>query len=462
MQFPIRFRITLLFTFLVAVILGLVAASVYFFSYTSRINTVKTRLTNRAVTAGRLFSRPDIFSGDLIQRIDSATSLAFNNNVMEAYDFDNNKIYAYSSLPGDSLTVGIEVLEEARVNEEYYYTVGERDVVAYHYNHENSRIVIFAGGEDYEGRHNLEQLTRILLLSFSGGVAVAFLGGYVFSKGLLMPIKKIADEVNEISAQNFSSRINTGLVQDEWYYLSDTINALLERLQQSFELQRRFIANASHELSTPLTSISSQIDVSLQRERAAGEYRNVMTSVQQDVLRLSKLTQTLLQIAQASGTSGGLAITLVRIDDVLFRLPAEVKQVNNAFSVSIDLEDLPAEEDKLLVLGNEELLCSAIKNIAVNACKYSGDHLARLKLKVEGDTITIYVKDTGIGIPKDEIEHIFEPFYRVNNNDVKEGVGLGLSLASRIIKLHKGVIEITSIVGKGTTFSIMIPIANKK
>src|SRR5688500_14832057 len=98
---PIRLRITLLFTLLVFVILALVGISVYYFSYSSRIERVKTRLTNRAITFGRLLSRSDVFSNELIQRLDSATSIALINTVTQAYDYKNNKIYGYSSRVGD-------------------------------------------------------------------------------------------------------------------------------------------------------------------------------------------------------------------------------------------------------------------------------------------------------------------------------------------------------------------------
>lgn len=456
---PVRIRITLLFTSLVFIIVGLVCISAYFFFNSSRINTVKTRLTNRAITVGRLLSRSDVFSNQLVQRIDSATSMAYANKVIQAYDYKNNKIYEYTSVPGDSLHIDADLLDNARVKGNVYFTTGKKEAVAYHYIDNRSRMVLIAAGEDVEGRQNLNHLLKILLFSFSGGLAIAFLGGYFFSKGLLKPIKEIADEVNDISAQNFSRRIHTGQVRDEWYYLSDTINALLNRLQESFDLQKRFIAHASHELSTPLTSILSQIEVSLQRIRAAEEYRQVMKSIHQDVLHMSKLTQTLLKFAKASGSQGGLEIELVRIDEVLFRLPFEVSKTNRAYFVSFEFDELPQEQDKLLVLGNEELLFTAIKNIVINGCKYSKNQQAVVKLNIQNETIIITVEDKGIGIPETELAHIFQPFYRVNDDRIKEGFGLGLSLASRIIKLHNGEIKASSKLGQGSLFTICLQVA---
>jgi signal transduction histidine kinase len=298
---------------------------------------------------------------------------------------------------------------------------------------------------------------NILLLSFLVGNIFVLATGYFFSRGLLLPIKRIAKDVTEISAQNLARRIETGTTKDEWYNLSDTLNQLLNRLQESFELQRRFISNASHELSTPLTSISSQLEVSLQRERAANEYRAVMQSIYQDVQHMSKLTQTLLEFAKASGNAGGLEINVIRIDEILLRLPSELVKINSAFSVRLEFQNLPEEEDKLLVFGNEELLFTAIKNIVLNACKYSSNQQAVVHLLLEDGSIKILIKDQGGGIPEDQLKNIFQPFYRVDENRTVRGFGLGLSLAERIIKLHKGKITVQSTVGKGTNFIIDLP-----
>jgi signal transduction histidine kinase len=125
--------------------------------------------------------------------------------------------------------------------------------------------------------------------------------GYFFSGRLLQPVRSITQDVADISAQNLVRRLATGSTKDEWYHLASTLNDLLNRLQESFDMQRGFIANASHELSTPLTSISSQLEVALQRERSAEDYRRVMQSTYQDVKHMSRLTHTLLEFRQSFG-----------------------------------------------------------------------------------------------------------------------------------------------------------------
>src|SRR5688572_29804742 len=312
---------------------------------------------------------------------------------------------------------------------------------------------------DEEAKGNLQRIKLVLLLSFIGGMLITFVSGYFISKILLRPIRKIADQINIISAQSLEHRIKSGNRNDEWHYLTDTLNDLLNRLQESFEIQRRFISSASHELSTPLTSISSQLEVSLQRDRGAEEYREVMQSAYQDVRHLIKLTQILLEFATAAGTAGGIDIKLIRIDEVLMRLPAEITKMYKGYSVKLEFHQLPAEEEKLLVFGNAELLFTAIKNIVSNACKYSLNKLANVKLSVDQNEIIVAVEDNGKGIPENELKNIFQPFYRTEDSRATVGFGVGLPLVNRIIKLHKGQIKVISTVGKGTTFFVHLPIA---
>lgn len=454
---PVRVRITVIFSLLVFIILAIVCSGIYYFSYQTRINNIKSRLTNRAITTGRLLSQQEIFDKDLIKRIDSSTTLSYKNKTVQAYNYQNKRVYLFTDNPGDTVHMDPAILNNARATGSVYYSEQDREVVAYHYTDNNSRLVMVVAGEDVDGKENLKNLSEILTISFLVGNIFVLIAGYFFSKGLLQPVKNISKDVAEISAQNLARRIEPGKSKDEWYQLSVTLNDLLNRLQESFDMQRRFISNASHELSTPLTAISSQLEVSLQRERSAEEYKKVLQSVLQDVQHLTKLTQTLLEFAKASGNPGGLEIDLVRIDEIILNLPAEVAKNNSSYTVKIEFGDLPEEEESLLVFGNEPLLFTAINNIVVNACKYSGNHTANVKLQVLENSIVIDVKDNGKGIENAEIEKIFQPFYRTDESRSEQGFGLGLSLANRIIKIHKGSIEVNSEINKGTSFHIQLP-----
>ena len=183
-----------------------------------------------------------------------------------------------------------------------------------------------------------------------------------------------------------------------------------------------------------------------------------MHSVYQDARHLGKLTQTLLEFATVSGTAGGIEIKPVRIDEVLMRLPAEISKMHGKYSVTLDFANLSADEDDLLVFGNSELLFTAMENIVSNACKYSKSANATVKLSVSKNEIMVAISDDGKGIPENELQNIFQPFYRTEDSRATTGFGVGLPLVNRIIKLHKGRIEVSSAVGKGTTFFVHLPI----
>ncbi len=458
---PVRLRLTILFSGLVMLILCIVCGGIYYFSYKERINNITTRLTNRAITTARLLGLRETFDRNLVQKIDSLTTMALKDKTVQAYDYQNDKIYSYSDLPGDTLEVKKSILDDARVNGSIFFAIGDKEAIAYHSIDSNTRIVVVSAAEDVNGKAGLNSLLNILLISFFLGNIFVIVTGYIFSTRILLPIKKIAADVEEISAQNLARRIKTGITRDEWYQLAETLNSLLNRLQESFEFQKRFISNASHELSTPLTAVSSQLEVTLQRDRSADEYKQVMLSIYQDVRHMAKLTQTLLEFAKASGSADGLEINLVRMDEIVLRLPSEIGRISKNFKASVEFGNLPNDEDQLLVFGNEILLLMAIKNIVLNACKYSEDHHASVLLSIEDKNICISVKDSGKGIPENEILNIFQPFYRIDQTSDREGFGLGLSLASRIITMHKGTIDVTSQINTGSSFVICLPTAGQ-
>ena len=458
---PVRLKITFAFSAIVFFILGLASVLIYFYASTNRKDYIDTRLTNMAITTGRFLSRAETFNPSLIQKIDSLTAIAFTHKTVQAYNEANKKIYSFNDDDEDTLYVNEKQLNHARQKKKLYDLVNRRDIVFYHYADNGVNLVIIAAGFDEFGWHFLNRLLFILVMSFLAGTVIAIIIGYIFSGRLLQPLSRIAFEVNEISAHNLARRMDTGVSQDEWYYLSDTLNRLLDRLQESFELQRRFIANASHELSTPLTSISSQLEVTLQKERSAGEYQKVMQSIYHDIQHMGRLTHTLLELAKTSASKGGIEIKSIRIDEIILRMPSESAKVNKTYSVVLEFDGLPEDEQNLVVFGNEELLFTAIKNVVLNACKYSKNQHAVISLTASEKDILVSIKNIGLGIPSHEFENIFQPFYRIEGNRTAGGFGLGLSLAKRIIRLHNGEITVYSQPNEETIFTIRLPSAKQ-
>lgn len=456
----IKYRITLLFTLVVTFILLLVCSSVYYFSDLTRKNDFRKRLHNRAITTVSWLLHVKGMNNELLKRIDETMVITIQDKSVGIYNTRFQEVYSYTDSNIAPIQADSNILKKALTKGEFDYTVGNREVVVLPYKINGEQYTLVASAYDKDGFEKLSRLLLILSISCIGGILITILSGIIFSASIVSPIKKITSTVREITSQKLSRRIELPGPKDELHQLSKTFNDLLSRLQESFEMQRHFIANASHEISTPLTSISSQLEITLQKGRDANEYKNVISSVYEDVKGLNHLTKSLLELAIASGTDKGIELKLVRIDELILNLPLELNKADKTYHAEMEFEIFPENEENLQVFGSPDLLYSAIRNIVMNACKYGQDHIARLHLSFSSDQIHITVSDNGPGIPEEDRNMIFQPFYRSRSSHDIPGFGLGLPLAMQIITLHKGKLELVSSVEKGTSFIIHFPVAS--
>ena len=453
----LRFRITLVFTLIVTFILLVLCVSIYVFSESTRDKEFQSRLAKRALSTVELLKSKSI-GPDLIKDISRASPSAFSDKSIVVFDYRYGETFSYNDDDRDSLVVSDDILQKARTSDAYFFQSGNRKAVAVQYKKDSYDYIVLVAAYDQEKKDMLSRLLYILGGCFLFSICVAFITGYIFSLGLVKSISRLTYRINHISSAGLSLRLETGSGKDEFQQLAVTINNLLGRLQVSFDTQRRFIDNASHELSTPLASISSQLDIALQRERSGEEYQIVLSSVNDDVKDLNMLLRSLLEIAKVSGTDRNIELVQVRVDELLLRLPAEMKKINASYIVHLDFGELPEDENKITVFGNEHLLFSALKNIVHNACKYANDKTAFVNLKLEDGNILIDIKDNGPGIASEEMNHIFQPFYRSGeaNKSSIPGSGLGLSLANHIVHLYSGTITVHSVPGIGSTFTVTL------
>ncbi len=453
----IKFKIALLFTLLVILIFLILGIAVYYFSSLNRQNQFTQRLKNRALTNARLLIELEEMNKPLLKKIDSLTmNLLFEERIL-IYDHKNNLLYVNRSEISMPSHPDTAMLNNIRANKEYRFTVKEYDGIGTVYHEKETDYVIVATAVDRVGRNTLFQLKKILLLSGLAGIIITILIGYIFSINLLRPLAKIIDEMKEISLQNISRRITTSNKKDELNELAKTFNELMERLESSFNNQKRFIANASHELSTPLAAISSQLEVALLQNRNEQEYKKVLGSVLEDVVHLNNLVRKLLELAKA-GAGKGISIEPVRVDEIILSAVEEVNRLHKDYDIYFSFDEIPEDDSQCYIYGNEELLFIAFKNIIENACKYSSTHKAWVNISIHPDKKIIRVKDEGMGMTPEEVQKIFEPFFRSQNaENISTGHGLGLSMSSGIIRLHKGELNIESEPDKGSTFIITLP-----
>ena len=457
----IRTKITLLFTLLVTALLLLTAYSVYYLSSVQRKSVFKQRLSGRAHNAAQLFAILGDSSQSSLQRIDASNARFFTSKSIHIFSPEKKRLYAFNTSPTDDFTLTAATLDDISAHGELSFQIGKRDAFGEVASVIGGPYVIVVAAYDADGHQWLKDLRQILATSLVAGMALTMLVGYVFSRQLISPISSIIEEVNNISSHNLSHRIDAGSGQDELFRLANTFNDLLNRLHESFTIQRRFISNASHELSTPLTSISSQLEVTLQKPRSQEEYRQVLESVQEDVQQMRQLTKSLLEIAK-TGHQGSIELHEIRIDEVLIKITGAVQKLSADYQVLLRFEEFPEEEGRFLVFGNSDLLFSALGNIIENGCKYSTDQTSRVFLRFGENELIIDVLNNGDVIMQEEIENIFLPFYRSPRSIEHKGFGLGLALAKRIIGLHRGQIEVSSDESSGTLFRITLPSAGKQ
>jgi two-component system, OmpR family, sensor histidine kinase ArlS len=453
----IRFKITLLFTLLVMGILSLVSYSVYYFTESSREEIFKIRLLAGATNRASLFSILDPDNRmSIMRKIDSNSTSAIAQRALIIYDGSGKPAYEFYGNKIKPFSISTGMLSDVKAAKSKFYKIGDLNVSAIYHPYNHTGIVVFYVGNDEDGKGRINDLKQILLVSMLAGVIVTLMVGYVFSSQLVRPINRIIKEVNEISFNNLSDRIYGGKGQDELSGLANTFNNLLNRLQESITIQRRFISNASHELSTPLTSISSQLQVTLQKERSAADYQVVLQSIQEDVEQMRQLTKSLLEIAK-TGYEGGIELSEVRIDEIMLKIVADVKKINAAYNVELEFGEFPDNDRLCLAYGNPDLLYSALKNITENGCKYSPDKHVYASLQFYNKQIVVQVKNYGEVISPAEIENIFHPFYRGTTAADTKGFGLGLALSKRIIALHRGEIKVQSVANTGTVFIVSLP-----
>ncbi len=436
----VRYRIIAAFVLLTTTVLAALCLLIYYMMAEQQKRDFNQRLHNRALTVATLLSKLPANGYDILSKLDSSTTnLLVSENIL-VYGNNNQVIYRFDKAVADTVAVSPEVLGDARVLGETTARINDKRMLAAYFPGAATPIVVVTAARDENGRENRKDLRWSLGIAMVAGIVLAFVSGWVFSRRLLKPLENISHTVNTISATNIEERLRESTVNDEWNQLSVTFNSLLRRLQDSFELQGRFISNASHELSTPLTVVINQIDVTLQNERTAAEYLKVLRSVQSDVQHMAELTQHLLTLARTA-RGGALKTEGVRIDEIIMDIPSLMKGISEEYNVLVHFDELPDDEDRSTVEGNRDLLLSAFRNIAENGCKYAPDHTVLISLSFISGRIVVLFSNNYSFFDPSEIETIFQPFQRGSNVSAEPGYGLGLSLTRRIVLLHKGEIR---------------------
>lgn len=299
------------------------------------------------------------------------------------------------------------------------------------------------------------QMTIISLIGLGLILSLGSVGSYWLAGRALRPVQKLAQAAGEIDAKRLDTRLNLTGPEDELAQLAGTFDAMMDRLEAAFEQQGRFVADAAHELRTPLATLRASLDVVRADPNATIEHYHVMNAtIERALTRLQRLVDDLLLLATEEHISPDAAIA---IEPILEDVMLDLKRLASEHSVTLRLTG----NSDLMARGDSTLLTRVFHNLIENGIRYNreGGEVI-VNVYAEGESLVLTVADTGIGIPAEQQSRIFDRFYRVDlsRSRHKGGAGLGLSIARHIVELHGGELSVESTPDVGSTFVVKLPL----
>ena len=359
----IRTRLALQFLVLTSCILGLAFIIVYLRAADFRKDEFDSRMRDRGENAANLLIQVDEVDDQLLRKIELKNPLRLIQESISIYDAEIRVVHMGIYDPMQPKYLLDRIKEKGTLSISY----NDREAFGSVLMNGDERYVVVTSGIDRFGRRKLADLAQVMLVTFVIGIALIFLVGRVFARRALSPVTRLVHDIQEISATDLSKEINVGNGTDELAQLAITFNAMLARLRSAFLSQKNFIANASHEMRTPLTAISGQIDVLLLKPRTEEVYLTALRSMQEDVRTVNRSSDRLLLLAQAETEVTAILFSPVRLDEVISSARENLIDANSQNTIDVVMSEVEDDADVTLP-GNESLLHSMIANLLENAC----------------------------------------------------------------------------------------------
>ena len=449
----IQTKTALLFTLACTSIIVALSIAVYFFANEKAFQDFYTRLELRATIASKASLDSDDKSSAAYEQI--------RNEHLQRLPEEREYIVRIDSLQtlartGLNSNVPASFFNDIVTDKEASFRNGFHFFKGIYYKNDKGDYAIIIAADHVYARNFLSILKKILITANMVSTIIIFTIGMMFSKHTLAPIRSITREVKRINATSLHKRLTIKQGDDEIAELGETFNNMLSRLETSFETQNNFVSNASHELNTPLTVIMGEAEFALAKSRSPEQYQQAIQIILAQSEKLRNLTRSLLELAQ-SGFSGNLSFETVKVNELLQNVQKVAASIYSVCNLVVDCSLQPDDIERLTIKGNFNLLELCISNIVLNACKYSNGDSVTLALATSDKHVIFIIKDKGIGIPRQDMPHIFDPFFRASNVKNSKGYGIGLPLARNIIQLHNGAIHISSREAEGTEVVVKIP-----
>ena len=350
-----------------------------------------------------------------------------------------------------SLTENSFAFEKKRIHKHKYHILWSK------FEAENDSIYILeTAALANDVSEELDRMLYLFLMFIPAGLIITGFAAYFISKAAFKPITSMAETAQNISGENLDKRLELPKANDEVRVLAKTLNGMIERIDSSFKSQKRFVANASHEIKTPLTVIQTELEILEKRIKDTESIESIKNALS-EIENLTNLTNSLLTVARIDSSQNKLNKDFIRIDELL----ADCAQAMNQAAVKKDIRINLSIEEAVEINADKEKLKSVFLNLIDNAVKYSaaGSSIKLNLNKIHDNKINVEIIDNGQGIPSAEIPFIFNRFYRSNEIRAEiSGSGLGLAIAKEVIELHKGEMKVESNPGIKTVFTVVLPI----
>ena len=463
-QPPIRVRLTGWYLAVIFASLALYSIGMYFGLQHAIEDTVDNQLQVRSDNIAQ-FLKTDALqqANPAPQLLPQTTGLGPGDDLYQITDASSAVLYQSPAMRALDVP-----LDTNRLRHHYRHHRDEGDFTTYY--HRQGDVRVLASKVQVAGNEYRVQVATIVsplydVLETFGVWAwtslplilcAAGFGGYWLSGHALKPVHNLVLSTREITERNLSKRIPVPAARDELRELSETINAMLARLEAAFTRITRFTSDASHELRTPIAVIRTTSEVILERDRSVQEYREMVGQILQESEFTSTLIEQLLTLARADADTELLLLESMDLRALVEELDPASKALADRRSIHWSAE-IPNEP--VVILGDRPHLRRLLLILVDNACRYTDkDGSVRLKLTAHAGEAILEVTDSGIGIPPEDLLQIFDRFYRASNARFfdQDGSGLGLSIANWIVTTHGGTLTAHSTVGSGTTMSIYL------
>jgi len=397
----------------------------------------------------------------------TAAELASRQQMLAIYDADGRPL-AESGRDDDvaidlpppmtipATTTLLTTMSEARDTDDRHRLAMRRVTLPAH----AATFVVVAGSPLEPTDEELEAVRDTLGYVVPIALLLAGLGGWFLAHRSLSPVVAMAERARRIGGEDLSGRLPVANPRDELGRLAETFNELLARLQASMALQRQFMADASHELRTPIATTRTAANVALQQaHRDEPEYRHALAIIEQQAARLSRIVDDLFTLARADADTYPLSRQPMYLDEIVEEVVAAGRIVASTRSVQIDCSTVRSAS----YVGDEELIRRMVTNLLDNAVRHSQPgSVVTVALRAIDAGYAVTVADRGPGIPAENQPHIFERFYRVDTARARGGrdggAGLGLALVQWVARLHRGDVTLTTSSTEGSTFTVELPV----